>query len=1016
MNKKRKIITMAMVFLIFLLSFGDNLFGKKEEVTLLYTLQDIIEPFSVYEICNLDNNPLSNFSVVYINSSISYNGSYVPTIYIQEKENVSLKKYEFREIPKTKGNLDLLDYNLTLISEESIEQKMFNKTTSNETKERLKKLNKDECLTVKVGARRLREKEHAFLGNFLVDNQLVVQGKIYAQYDYYNVSCQQMVSHQIIHNENYTYPSLEFNISLDTSTYGWTSNPNIFLVRNDTNEVLKYYNFSAFGIKNTELWTNTTLGYNKTFEIEIYYSCFTGYPRASLKDIFSFAIDGETNNDLADTNRINTVGGFYTFNTTYRYTGSRSVQSNKSSNPHYVNLENINGNPSVNTNLSNFVSKVSIFFHNYTGPDIAMLYLSNDLPERYIGAGIHTSTNNSDYVQQVYNLSGTDILPINLSFSNTWGTLEEGINETSWWIILNNGSSTYSYVLEYNNASFATYPPSAKNIYFSMGSNLTLYDDWFIRYDRGNKNPTINRYFVRLYSNQSPIILENYTTPDPLRAHISSFLSVNISDPRNNRITAVYFNLTAPNGTLLFGSQNATIFSGNWNTSSIWNSTTYIIPNVTGSIGQWSYEYSVHTNTSDYYRTISNFSVTDIQAPTLVNITNPENNSVSLVSDIPVNFSYIDDYGVYNCWYKLDNGTNTSIANCLNFTISSVSLANHNLSVTVNDTGGNMRISPVINFTVSNDNSQPVITITSPTQGSTLSSKTISLEGTITENYRLDNCTYNIYRGASAEVANTSFGCSLTSATFSTSAVVSSDADYRLNVYAYDNYSNVGYQQVNFSVSTSPVPGSQGGGGVTATTIISGECPDGNLFDVLSKFGTKSMKYTMGLGGVRNNEFVLVTNLQSYNLTIDSSVIKKEENGSDFIKIKNDTLLINPTKRKEEPLLYSLNVPNDVIEGDYYPNLNFYSKTENCEQLLIFPIEIKVGGLLGVFSNLINKLENTSGLIAVFGSFLLAVIISLWLFKAIYKDKRPTGLQSLILGLIALSGGGLASFIVLLLI
>src|SRR3990167_3100388 len=184
MNKKRKIITMAMVFLIFLLSFGDNLFGKKEEVTLLYTLQDIIEPFSVYEICNLDNNPLSNFSVVYINSSISYNGSYVPTIYIQEKENVSLKKYEFREIPKTKGNLDLLDYNLTLISEESIEQKMFNKTTSNETKERLKKLNKDECLTVKVGARRLREKEHAFLGNFLVDNQLVVQGKIYAQYDY----------------------------------------------------------------------------------------------------------------------------------------------------------------------------------------------------------------------------------------------------------------------------------------------------------------------------------------------------------------------------------------------------------------------------------------------------------------------------------------------------------------------------------------------------------------------------------------------------------------------------------------------------------------------------------------------------------------------------------------------------------------------------------------------------------------------------------------------------------------
>jgi len=104
------------------------------------------------------------------------------------------------------------------------------------------------------------------------------------------------------------------------------------------------------------------------------------------------------------------------------------------------------------------------------------------------------------------------------------------------------------------------------------------------------------------------------------------------------------------------------------------------------------------------------------------------------------------------------------------------------------------------------DTTLPSIIISQPSGSKT--SRTISASWLVSDSSPI-SCKYNIYRGASPEIANKSVSCS-SSASFE----VSSDASFSFNLYVNDSAGNKNSASSLFSVDTSiPSGGSPGGGG-----------------------------------------------------------------------------------------------------------------------------------------------------------------------------------------------------------
>ncbi len=136
--------------------------------------------------------------------------------------------------------------------------------------------------------------------------------------------------------------------------------------------------------------------------------------------------------------------------------------------------------------------------------------------------------------------------------------------------------------------------------------------------------------------------------------------------------------------------------------------------NITGQYFQYIANFSsldegltpVLKNISLYYEFINTAPSISIASP------GPGENFV-INTSIPLNFSIIDNENNLNtCWYKLDNGQNISIVNCLNITFNA-SQGNHNLTMYANDTLGAVNQS---NLTFFVDSLIPGITFSEPTE------------------------------------------------------------------------------------------------------------------------------------------------------------------------------------------------------------------------------------------------------------------------------------------------------------
>ena len=182
-----------------------------------------------------------------------------------------------------------------------------------------------------------------------------------------------------------------------------------------------------------------------------------------------------------------------------------------------------------------------------------------------------------------------------------------------------------------------------------------------------------------------------------------------------------------------------------------------------------------------------NFTLTiDTQVPT-VTIQSPENRSYPTTS-IDLNYT-ANDIHLDSCWYNLDGGSNISLPNCNNTTLSGLSEGNHIITVYANDTAGNIGSS---NQTFTVDTTNPSLTVQSPINKTTYENdNNIQLNYTVGDNMAVDSCWYVLDGQSSQNLPN----CD------NTTLSGLSNSNHTLTVYVNDTAGNMNSSSLWFVVN-----------------------------------------------------------------------------------------------------------------------------------------------------------------------------------------------------------------------
>jgi len=196
------------------------------------------------------------------------------------------------------------------------------------------------------------------------------------------------------------------------------------------------------------------------------------------------------------------------------------------------------------------------------------------------------------------------------------------------------------------------------------------------------------------------------------------------------------------------------------------------------------------------------------------------------------------------------------------------------------------------------DTINPIVSLIEPTGSKT--SRTVSASWSITDNSPV-SCNYNVYRGSSIEVINTSINCSLNAVSF----IVTVDANFMFNLYVNDSAGNSNSKNSSFSVDTStpitpPSSGGGGGGGGGSITNITGKLEVSQIGNMIARRGDKK---TLSLN-VKNTGRVFLNNCRL--------VIKGDINSWIYSTQKEG---IAPGENVD--FSFDLNVPEEIGSGDY---------------------------------------------------------------------------------------------------
>lgn len=269
-----------------------------------------------------------------------------------------------------------------------------------------------------------------------------------------------------------------------------------------------------------------------------------------------------------------------------------------------------------------------------------------------------------------------------------------------------------------------------------------------------------------------------------------------IASDADDNIDSCWYNINGGINVIITGCQNTTFdVSGN---------------------GDYALDIYVNDTNGEEASDSSNFSV-QVGAPT-IELHSPidsylDSGSVTFTyTPTDIDLDSCELWGDFTGSFAL-NQTNTSVntgeINSFNLNLDD---GTYLWNIQCNDSFGNIAINGNRTFYV--DTIVPSISLSQPT--GTKTSRTIAATWSVSDNSPI-SCLYNVYRGSSVEVSNTSIECNLNSTSFN----VTVDADFSFNFYADDSAGNENSASLEFNVDTSTSePSPSGGDDVGSSALL----------------------------------------------------------------------------------------------------------------------------------------------------------------------------------------------------
>jgi hypothetical protein len=439
-----------------------------------------------------------------------------------------------------------------------------------------------------------------------------------------------------------------------------------------------------------------------------------------------------------------------------------------------------------------------------TAIDTITIYLYNssyDLVNSTTGSSSPTYTNFTGHADGTYYLNATA--------NDTVGNENNTATKT---IILDTTAPTISLVFPSNNTLEST--SNEINLTYNVTDattqiqNCSIYLNDALTETDYSITKDINQSFIRTLSSNNYTWGVNCTdSAGNIGASTVFNLSVSLSgptvtliEPPNNNYsssTSVTFNCSATDNS---GLVNITL--------SIWNSTgslnTSNTTNISGTSNSttWTIDLEANTNFTWNCKAYDDSDLNDIASsnrtltidtinPT-VSITTPPNNTNSSNNGLDFNFTS-SDTNLDSCWYSNDTmSINTTLASCTNLTTVTWSEGQHNVTIWVNDSAGNIN-STTITFTI--DSTNPQISITTPTNNTTSSNTGLDINYTKSDT-NLDSCWYS---NDSMSINTTLASCTnLTTITWS-------EGQHNVTIWVNDSIGNENSSSITFTIdSTNP--------------------------------------------------------------------------------------------------------------------------------------------------------------------------------------------------------------------
>jgi uncharacterized membrane protein len=256
---------------------------------------------------------------------------------------------------------------------------------------------------------------------------------------------------------------------------------------------------------------------------------------------------------------------------------------------------------------------------------------------------------------------------------------------------------------------------------------------------------------------------------------------------------------------------------------------------------------------------------------------------------------------------QTDSSVTSGSSNLFNLDLEEVS---YFWAIWCNDSLGNFTLSNNQTFTI--DTTFPNLTLSEPSGSK--DSRTVTSNWYVSDD-NLDSCWYNVYQGASLEIANTTIDCSLGTTSFD----VSTDASFTFNFYAGDLAGNVNSTSSSFSVQTTTS---------TTTTVVTSSTSTGRTdLDI-----TQISDLVLEPG--ESKEMILVVE-NSGNEFLNDCKVKGYKDSRDWIAAEE---LRGFSAGEEYGYVFTLNLPESLETGSYQIDVGLFCQEYGEE--INFTVEI----------------------------------------------------------------------------